>query len=290
MVHNPKDLLFSCIGRRTVYRIGRTLYQHARGDVANDMRSNGEMLIQRCVLGAWLKEGTPKNRLVVFDVGANVGDWSAAFLRRVSDSSLREFVDLYAFEPVPATAKTLRRNLGDQNPFLHYEQVALSSTNGDGNIYVGSGSGINSLHANPTRGDEEQIAVIKATAADFCRVHNIQRVQLIKCDTEGHDMEVIRGALPMMVDGSISILQFEYNYRWVFSRNYLRDAFIAIENLPYKVAKLQSDHIFIFSEWHPELEKYFEGNYAIIHIDALGWFPSKRVNWDTYNTMHVEDQ
>lgn len=289
-----KEIIFTLVGRRAAYRVGRALYQKARGDVANDMVSNGEMLVQSCVFDAWLKEGAKKNSLVVFDVGANVGDWSAAFLKRLSDSSLSESVDLYAFEPVPSTAETLRHNLGYaelmQNSVLHYEQVALSSENGVANIYVGQGSGINSLHANPLRSDEAPVSISKVTAADFCKTHSIQKVQLLKCDTEGHDMDVIRGALPMLVEGNISVLQFEYNYRWILSRNFLRDAFSAIEKLPYKLVKLQSDHLLILPEWHPELERFFEGNYALIHMDALDWFPTKQVSWDRYNTMSVEGQ
>jgi len=290
MNNSLKKLILSLIGRRAAYRVGRALYSQARGDIANDMRSNGEMLVQSCVLDAWSKEGTQKNRLVVFDVGANVGDWSAAFLVRLSDLRLSESVDLYAFEPVPSTAETFKHNLGDQNPCLHFEQVALSSENGEANIYVGQGSGINSLHPNPLRDDEEQVAIVKATATDFCKAHKIQKIQLLKCDTEGHDMEVIHGALPMLADGCISILQFEYNHRWIFSRNFLRDVFIAIEKLPYKLVKLQSDYLLIFNEWHPELEKFFEGNYALIHVDALGWFPTRTASWDRFNTMYVEGQ
>lgn len=70
-------LMFSLIGRRTTYRIGRILYQEARGDVANDMASNGEMLVQNRVVDAWKNGSLSGQRLVVFDVGANVGDWSS---------------------------------------------------------------------------------------------------------------------------------------------------------------------------------------------------------------------
>ena len=285
-----RKLVIFVLGRRAAYRIGRALYQTARGDVAKDMLSNGEMLVQRCVFDSWLKEDTPKDRLVVFDVGANVGEWSAAFLRRLSDSSISKSVDLYAFEPVPSTAETLRRNLGDQNPCLHFEQVALSSENGEGNIYVGHGSGLNSMHPNPLRGDEEQVSIIRATTTDFCKIHKINKVRLLKCDTEGHDMEVIRGSLPMLTNGDISVLQFEYNHRWVLSRYFLRDAFVAILKLPYRFAKLQSDCLLIFNEWHPELETFFEANYALVHVDALGWFPTKLGFFDHYNTMCVERQ
>ncbi|MEK6405923.1 MAG: FkbM family methyltransferase [Acidobacteriota bacterium] len=285
------QLIFSLLGRRAAYRIGRALYQKARGEVANDMASNGETLVQSCVVDAWKRGALSGQRLVVFDVGANVGDWSSALLSLLADSNMREVVDLYAFEPVPSTFEFLRNRLGAQNPVLHYEQVALSSDNGEGVIYVSApNAGTNSLHANSPQGDEQQIAIVRATATDFCKAHKIQKVQLLKCDAEGHDMEVIRGALPLLADEKISILQFEYNHRWVYARNFLRDAFASVEKLPYKLAKLQPDHLLIFTEWHPELERFFEGNYALVHMDALDWFPTKRISWDRYNTMCVERQ
>lgn len=285
------QLIFSLLGRRAAYRIGRALYQKARGEVANDMASNGETLVQSCVVDAWKRGALSGQRLVVFDVGANVGDWSSALLSLLADSNMREVVDLYAFEPVPSTFEFLRNRLGAQNPVLHYEQVALSSINGEGVIYVSApNAGTNSLYANSLQGDEQQIAIVRATATDFCKAHKIQKVQLLKCDAEGHDMEVIRGALPLLADEKISILQFEYNHRWVYARNFLRDAFASVEKLPYKLAKLQPDHLLIFTEWHPELERFFEGNYALVHMDALDWFPTKRISWDRYNTMCVERQ
>jgi FkbM family methyltransferase len=260
------------------------------GDVNNDMLLNGEMLVQRCVVEAWQKRDSIGQHLVIFDVGANVGDWSFALLNLLA--KLRsEAVDLYVFEPVPSTFEFLKGRLGTQNPILHYVQIALSAESGEGNIYVSDqSSGINSLYANPLREDEKQVEIIRVTAVDFCKTHKIQKVQLFKCDTEGHDMEVIRGALPMLADENISVLQFGYNHRWVFSRNFLREAFMAVEKLPYKLAKIQSDYLLIFNEWHPELEKFFEGNYAIVHVDALDWFPTKRATWDVYNTMYVEGE
>lgn len=286
-----KQLVFYLIGRRAIYRIGRAMYQKARGDVANDMVSNGEMLVQKCVVNAWKRDGFRGQRLVLFDVGANVGDWTSALLSLLTDSCMHEVVDLYIFEPVPSTFEFLRSRLGTQNPVLHYEQAALSSESGESVIYVSApNAGTNSLHASSHGHDQKQIAISRTTATDFCTNHKIQKVHLLKCDTEGHDMEVIRGALPLLIDEKISILQFEYNHRWIYARNFLRDVFMAIEKLPYKLAMLQPDQLLVFSEWHPELERFFEGNYAVVHVDALGWFPTKQVSWDRYNTMCVERQ
>lgn len=284
--------MFQLLGRRASYRIGRALYSNARGEVHNDMMTNGEMLVQNCVVDAWKKEWVGEQRLVVFDVGANVGDWSSALLSLLTKSrDMSEAVDLYAFEPVPSTFQFLRKRLGTQNAVLHYEQVALSSEKSEGTMYIsGVNSASNSLNADPLRGDMKPVAIVKTTVADFCRAHRIRKVQLLKCDAEGHDMEVIRGALPLLARGSISVLQFEYNHQWIFSRHFLRDVFMALEKLPYKIAKLQPHRLLILSGWHPELEKYFEGNYVLVHVDALKWFPRKQASFDCYNTMCVERQ
>ena len=46
----------------------------------------------------------PKNKNIVFDVGANVGNWSKKALSVVSD------ISLYSFEPIPLTFEILRLN------------------------------------------------------------------------------------------------------------------------------------------------------------------------------------
>jgi FkbM family methyltransferase len=283
------QMLLKVFGNKALYRLGRTLYMQARGDIANDMMSNGEMLIQNCVVSAWKNGGLKEPGLVVFDVGANIGDWSLSLVNQLTVPTMCEATDLYIFEPVPSTFEFLKNRLGSENPVLHYEPVALSSETGESVIYVSApNAGTNSLHASSQSGDEQQIAINKVTATDFCKNHKIEKVHLLKCDTEGHDMEVIRGALPLLADERISILQFEYNHRWIYARNFLRDVFISIEKLPYKLAMLQPDQLWIFSEWHPELERFFEGNYALVHDDAITWFPTRRVTWDRYNTMCVE--
>src|SRR6266542_3430857 len=281
MFHLLKQLMLPLLGRRAVYRIGRTLYLNARGGVANDMMSNGEMLVQNCVVEAWKRGNLNRQRLVIFDVGANIGDWSSALLSVLTDTTVRAAVDLYVFEPVPATFEFLRKRLGTQNAGLHYEQVALSSETGEGVIYVrGPNEETNSLYADSVCEYKEPVRISKATATSFCQAAKLSHVCLLKCDVEGHDMEVIRGALPLLANEKIAVLQFEYNQRWVYARSFLRDAFIAIEKLPYKLAKLQPDHLLIFTEWHPELEKYFEGNFVLIRTDALGWFPTKKASFD----------
>lgn len=286
MLSYIKNLAFNLIGRRTTYRLGRAMYLHARGDIANDMTKNGEMFVQRGVLAAWKMDPAKDKNLVIFDVGANIGEWSAALLGQLKAHIIDKNVDLFSFEPVPSTAKTLRENLPSNEPRLHIEEMALSSSTGKAEIYVAAANaGTNSLHADPAAAHQMAVSINLTTAAEFCESRGIRHVHLLKCDTEGHDMEVIRGALPLLKEERISVLQFEYNHRWVFSRNFLRDVFVSVEALPYKVAKLQANHVLILETWHPELDKFFEGNYLLIHHAALTWFPEKCAKFDQFNAL-----
>jgi FkbM family methyltransferase len=289
MLSYIKRVAFSMLGRRTVYRVGRAMYLYARGDIANDMRKNGELLIQSCVLAAW-KKGLGKQRnLIIFDVGANVGDWSTAVLEQLEEHDLDKDALLFSFEPVPTTAEELRRNLHGNHHCLHIEELALSAASGTAEIYLaGPMAGTNSLYCHSALVTQDSVKIDLVSAADFCGSRGIPHVHLLKCDTEGHDMEVIRGALPLLIDERISVLQFEYNHCWVFSRSFLRDVFLAIDSLPYKVAKLQANHVLVFEKWHPELDKFFEGNYALIHNGALAWFTVVQAGFDKFNTLSTK--
>jgi hypothetical protein len=110
---------------------------------------------------------------------------------------------------------------------------------------------------------------------------------LIKVDTEGHGLEVIRGAAAMMEAGRVSVVQFEYNHLWVESRSYLRNVFKFIEALPYTLAKVTPSCVESFDQWHPELEKYTEGNYLLIHEGSRRWFNEQQVHINRFNAMQV---
>ncbi len=55
-------------------------------------------------------------------------------------------------------------------------------------------------------------------------------------------------------------------------------------DLPYRVARVRRDHIEVFDEWHPELERFFEGNYVVVHEPALAWFDARHGTFDAANT------
>lgn len=282
-----KKIMFLTTGNRIVYRFGRSIYMHSRGDIHNDINRNGELLVQQSVIEAF--ENLPQvGHFTIFDVGANVGDWTNAFLSGLKGKDFAKRVEIYSFEPVPSTATTLKKNLPSDNPSIHIENFALSNQREIIDIYVaGINGGTNSLYDDGLPTTKEMVKIQSISVTEFCSDRKIHHIHLLKCDTEGHDMEVIRGAMHLLHEQRISVFQFEYNHRWAFSHNFLRDVFMSIEHLPYTVAKLQEKCLLIYSKWHPELDKFFEGNYVLIHNDCLSWFPTKKVNFDASNAQYI---
>jgi len=153
---------------------------------------------------------------------------------------------------------------------------------------VCEGAGTNSLHQDSTAVHTQSIVIDTNTIDHYFQENNIKMVHLLKCDTEGHDMEVLRGAQDALRHELIRVLQFEYNHRWVFSRNFLKDVFDLVAGLPYAIGKVTPSRVEFYSEWHPELERFFEANFLIVHDDARQWFLHHNMVFDTSNAIRVE--
>lgn len=281
LLRNIAVRIVAALPRWVRYRLGRQMYMEARGDFNNDMAANGERFVQNMVLRA-----VPADDLVIFDIGANVGDWTLGLINRLEKGGVQPKVHL--FEPVDSTLEVLRSRIPSAGDRVIVEGIALSSRKGVEVFFVLSekSSGRNSMHEDPAS-PSVRIEVPVETMAGYCNRMGIDHVHLAKCDAEGHDLEVIRGALPLLDDGRVSVMQFEYNHRWIFSRSFLRDVFEITVGRQYVLGKVQPDHVAVFGEWHPELERYFEGNYLLIRKDCLIWFPVKKCSFDESNSLCI---
>jgi FkbM family methyltransferase len=255
----------------------------ARLDVPNQITTNGELHVQASVLDLYDHECP----LIVLDIGANVGDWAQPLLDEVHRRRLTN-LELHAFEPVPETFTVLSNRL-QQHPLqrhLHLACTAVSSRQGTAqmSIYQRLG-GTNSLYADPLMPEETNVSVETTTVDAYCAANEIRTIHLMKSDTEGHDMEVLRGAERLFDEERIMVCQFEYNHRWVFARHYLKDVFDFVAKGPYKVCKITPQRVEVYSAWHPELERFFESNWLLLHPKALRGFSVLAGSFDVFNTF-----
>jgi FkbM family methyltransferase len=267
------DLACYVVGRRHVVRAARLVLYRARLDVPNDLCTNGETFLQRWVLALAPTGST----VCVIDVGANIGRWSEAMIGAAQRAGRLADLDLHAFEPSSYTFSRLRLALGGQRVVLH--RAALGDQCGASTLHVvAPGAGTNSLH--PPSGAVEQVSseeVRTTTLQDFVELTGLDHIALVKIDTEGHDLAVLRGAQALLVQRRISVVQFEYNHRWVYSRSFLRDAFDLLSPLGYRLGKLTPLGVEFYPGWDPDLETFIEGNYVACSPEIVGRLPS--VTW-----------
>jgi FkbM family methyltransferase len=284
------DLVSNLVSKRTQWRLGRALYMKARSDVENNMNTNGETGVQRCVI----KNAANNNDLVVvLDIGANIGNWTISLLREASRLSVESRIRMHSFEPVPKTFDSLKSRI-NKHVMLDETVTAinkgLSNRVGTADIYVvADNAGTNSLFQDPSNAETRRVEIEQITVDKYCMDNGIERVDFVKCDTEGNDMNVLLGMDNLMKTERVMVIQFEYNHRWIFSRHYLKDAFDWIEGRPFSLGKVTQNGLELYSDWHPELERFFEGNYLIVHDSALSWFNVKKGRFDSHNTYDISD-
>lgn len=131
----------------------------------------------------------------IFDVGANVGQSALEYVRQFPAA------DILCFEPIAATFTTLSKRIAGTNARAY--QLALSDRDGGAQMRVNANSELSSLD----EGGNETVQL--RTLDSFCAAEGVDHISLLKIDTEGHDLAVLRGAKGMLSRATIDIVQVE---------------------------------------------------------------------------------
>jgi FkbM family methyltransferase len=261
------------IGRHNLVRYGNFISRAGRLDFPNGLTNNGETLVQRVVLGA--KEVTPK---VIVDCGANIGEWTYQLCRESELKDNNFEMDIYSFEPSAYTYRKLVstiKNIGDKEN-IRFSPVnkALSSRIGEANLAIANpGAGTNSLVYTENIQNQKMESVHLTTLDYFVEQNNISHISLLKIDAEGHDPDVIKGAERLIANQNIGVIQFEYNWRWIFGNNFLRNVFMNLSENGYHLGKVTPKGIQFFPRYSIELETFVESNYIACTDEWVDKFP-----------------
>jgi FkbM family methyltransferase len=141
---------------------------------------------------------------LVFDVGANEGD--TAWQIRSSFPQAR----ILCFEPVTVTFRKLRENTQNWQA-LECFNFGFSQQKCTKTLFLQKESGWNSIAHNINCGLGSQEIALE-TLDSFCNDRNVPVIDVLKTDTEGHDLHVLQGASALLRDGRINAVLTECGF------------------------------------------------------------------------------
>lgn len=159
---------------------------------------------------------------VFLDIGANLGDYSKLLL----DSFPK--ANVIAFEPHPLTSERLKAEFGSRIKLL---QMALGAENGTISLFDYSNAD-GSQHASVYEGvikdlhnSEAVSCTVEVNRLDFVaeKLSLSERISLVKIDTEGNELDVLKGSEQLIKGGIVDLFHVEFNEMNVISRVFMRD-------------------------------------------------------------------
>ena len=73
---------------------------------------------------------------------------------------------------------------------------------------------------------------------------NQSAIDFLKIDAEGFDLRVMKGAMDLIKQNKIKIIQFEYNYTWLYAGSTLFEAIEILNSNNYIVFQLRHDGLY----------------------------------------------
>jgi FkbM family methyltransferase len=201
--------------------------------------------------------------LCVFDVGADVGD----YLRVVLDGLAGVNVAVHAFEPSGvAFARLSERYNG--HPSVRLNNLALADKPGERTPYSDvPGSGVASLtrrrvdHFGVDFACAETVRV--TTLDDYCGEHGVQRIDLLKLDVEGHELDVLVGGQRLFSAGGVKIVAFEFGGCSIDTRTFLQDFYYFFRDHRMQIARITpSGHLHPLGEYREIDEQFRTTNFV----------------------------
>jgi FkbM family methyltransferase len=127
--------------------------------------------------------------MVIFDVGANIGQTATCFADHFPGSAI------YSFEPVEETFKLLQKKVTGSAQ-IHCFQLGLGARSGTRSMYTCRDyNGLATLQHQAVSDShfDRMEQVIITTGAEFCDAQQISAIDLLKIDVEGHELAVLEG-------------------------------------------------------------------------------------------------
>jgi len=217
----------------------------------HDVHSNGELTI--------LRKLSKLKPAIVIDGGANIGSYS------LHVNSIIPECKIYSFEPVKSTFQKLKlntekvANIFPVNKGFYKEncvkEINIFNSDTHSSLY-------NIQGLSYTANEKAEIELI--CGDDFIKDNKIDKIDFLKLDIEGAEFDAFQGFLHGIKEAKIRMIQFEYGYINITTKNLLADFYSFFEANGYIIGKIFPKNV-EFRKYAFKYEDFLGPNYIAVH-------------------------
>lgn len=249
--------------RRKLRSLLRLLFSKLENNNNADFATNGEEFFVDNLF-EYLKKNV-KGESVLFDVGANLGDYTQILLDK--SAQINGNVQIHLFEPTRSSFEVLKNKIsGDDRTVLNNK--AISNKNETAEIfYEREQSSLASfyrrnLDAYSIKMNESEI--VETIRLDrYIEEGSIGHIHFLKIDVEGHEVAALEGLGFYLRDDFIDFIQFEYGGANLDSHTSLMELFALFEKAGFRVVKVMPRGLDIRS-YEPWMDNFQYANYVAV--------------------------
>ena len=169
-----------------------------------------------------------KKDKIVFDIGCFRGNFTKNFIKNEKKLGMKS--NFFLFDPNPNVKNYLKLIL--ENTQIKYFNLALDNSNSKKKFYFNtffeaSGSSLSTVIRDDKKwkstrkifmqimqpfkkiGDFTEINVQTQTLDDFCLDEKIENIDVLKMDTEGSELNILKGAIKLLSENKINVIYTE---------------------------------------------------------------------------------
>jgi len=217
-----------------------------------NLRESGELFFLKKILS----NNAP---CTIVDIGANVGNYTLT-AKKINKNAI-----FHCIEPMPSNYNLLVKNTkNSMGGVINTYNLAIGENKGNIKIFDYD-SNKNTTHAslykevltdihNSVNVKEFSVSVISLD--EFCNEKKIEKINLLKIDTEGHEYAILTGSKEMLEKKMIDIIHFEFNEMNTVSRVFFRDFFLLLKN-DFKIYRLLPNGVLPIKKYNPLMHEIF---------------------------------